>query len=254
MNGASERVNIIGVGVSPLTMGEAVQTIDAWIQTDQRQYVCVSNVHTLMESYRHVQLRGVHNAAGMVTPDGMPLVWLSRLRGYPQTERVYGPDLLMAVCEASQDKGYKHFFYGGAPGIAEQLISNLRARFPALEVVGYDAPPFRPLTDEEKEATIAQINAAAPHIVWVGLGAPKQEYWMSTYRARLNAPVLIGVGAAFDFHAGNKPQAPLWMQRNGLEWTFRLMSEPRRLWRRYLINNPLFLMLAAAQLLGLKRF
>jgi N-acetylglucosaminyldiphosphoundecaprenol N-acetyl-beta-D-mannosaminyltransferase len=177
----------------------------------------------------------------LVTPDGMPLVWLSRLMGFRDVERVYGPDLMLAVCERSTARGYRHFFYGGAPGVAEKLVVRLQSRFPGLQVAGIDSPPFRHLTLQEDRAVVEHINTARPDIVWVGIGTPKQERWMAMHVGQLSAPVLIGVGAAFDFHAGLKKQAPRWMQRSGLEWSFRLMTEPRRLGRRYLINIPWFL-------------
>lgn len=249
-----ERVNILGVGISPLTRDQAVATIDGWIAHRERQYVCVSGIHGVMESQRDERLRAIHNAAGMVTPDGMPLVWLSRLKGFPFVERVYGPDLLLACCQRSVTTGYRHFFYGGAAGVPERLIQRLQARFPGLEVVGGYSPPFRALTTAEDAEVVRRINAAEPDVVWVGLSTPKQERWMSEHRDRLAAPVFIGVGAAFDFHAGLKPQAPRWMQRNGLEWLFRLWKEPRRLWRRYLRNNPLFVWHVLLQGLGVRQY
>jgi len=211
-------------------------------------------VHTVMECQRDPALKRIHNRSGMTTPDGMPLVWLSRLHGHRHVSRVYGPDLLIAVCQESIRAGYRHFFYGGAEGVPEALAAALLRRFPGLVVAGTYSPPFRPLTPEEDEQIVAMINRARPDIVWVGLGAPKQEYWMAEHVGRLEAPVMVGVGAAFDFHSGRKKQAPRWMQRSGLEWLFRLLTEPRRLWRRYLINNPLFLWLVALQLLGLRRY
>jgi N-acetylglucosaminyldiphosphoundecaprenol N-acetyl-beta-D-mannosaminyltransferase len=184
----------------------------------------------------------------------MPLVWLSRLQGFHHVERVYGPDLMLALCERLAAKGYRHFFYGGAEGVPEQLASVLQKRFPGLQVAGTFSPPFRSLTADEDDRIVQMINAAAPDIVWVGLSTPKQERWMAGHRERLTAPVLIGVGAAFDFLTGRKPQAPRWMQRAGLEWLFRLLTEPRRLWRRYLINNPLFVALVVLQALGVRRY
>jgi len=190
----------------------------------------------------------------MTAPDGMPLVWLSRLHGQKHVSRVYGPDLMLAVCEASVDRGYTHYFYGGAEGVTEALAHRLVSRFPGLQVVGTYSPPFRPLFPDEDEAIVQLVNEANPDIVWIGLSTPKQEYWMAEHVGRLEAPVMVGVGAAFDFHSGRKKQAPRWMQRSGLEWLFRLLTEPRRLWKRYLINNPLFLWLVALQLLGLRRY
>jgi N-acetylglucosaminyldiphosphoundecaprenol N-acetyl-beta-D-mannosaminyltransferase len=235
-------------------MAMALHTLDDWIARCDPHYVCVTTVHGVMESQRDPALQQIHNRAGMVTPDGMPLVWLSRLMGFGYVDRVYGPDLMLAVCQGSVEKGYRHFFYGGAPGVAETLATRLQAQFPGLQVVGVDAPPFQPLSPAEDHAAAEHINAARPDIVWVGISTPKQEHWMASHIGRVSAPVLIGVGAAFDFHAGLKKQAPRWVQRSGLEWLFRLAMEPRRLWRRYLINNPWFLWLILHQLVGRRTY
>jgi N-acetylglucosaminyldiphosphoundecaprenol N-acetyl-beta-D-mannosaminyltransferase len=247
---ALSRANILGIGVSAINMEMALHTIEDWIGCGEPHYICVTGVHGVMESQHDEALRGIHNAAGMVTPDGMPLVWLSRLMGFRHVERVYGPDLMLAVCQRSAEQGYRQFFYGGGPGVAEKLVCQLQMRFPALQVADFYSPPFRALSPEEDEAVVDRINAARADILWVGISTPKQERWMADHVGRLNAPVLIGVGAAFDFHAGLKKQAPRWMQKNGLEWLFRLAQEPRRLWRRYLINNPRFLWLVMLQALG----
>lgn len=244
------RVDVLGVGVSAINVPAALATFDRWIARGERQYVCISGVHGVMESLRDPSLREIHNDAGLVTPDGMPLVWLSRLAGQTQVTRVYGPDLMLAYCAHGVSLGRRHYFYGGNDGVPELLADRLRARVPGLDVVGTYSPPFRALTAEEDEAIVTRINAAEPDVVWIGLSTPKQERWMAAHRARLHAPVLVGVGAAFDFHAGLKRQAPRWMQRSGLEWAFRLASEPRRLGRRYLVNNPLFVWHVARQLLG----
>jgi N-acetylglucosaminyldiphosphoundecaprenol N-acetyl-beta-D-mannosaminyltransferase len=190
----------------------------------------------------------------MVTPDGMPLVWLSRLWGNPSVQRVCGPDLLPACCARGVRTGLRHFFYGAAEGVAGRLAERLRSRFPGLAVVGTYSPPYRPLTAAEDEEVVQRINDAEPDIVWVGLSTPKQERWMAAHVGRLSAPVLLGVGAAFDIHAGLVPRAPGWIQRTGLEWLFRLGAEPRRLWRRYLINNPAFVWHVALQATGIARY
>jgi len=248
------RANILGVGISALTMQRALEVIDSWIAERQRQYVCVATVHSVMEAHQDPEFRAILNRSGLTTPDGMPLVWLSRYLGFRWVERVYGPDLLLAVAEFGVLRGYRHFFYGGAPGVAERLAERLQARFPGIVIVGTYSPPFRPLTPEEDAFVVELINRSQPDIIWVGLGCPKQERWMAEYRERLEAPVLIGVGAAFDFHAGFKRQAPRWMQRHGLEWLFRLAQEPGRLWRRYLVYNPWFVLLVALQLAGIRRY
>ncbi len=247
-----ERVDILSVGVSAVNMTQALDTIEGWIAHSQPNYVCVTGVHGVMESQRDESLRHIHNTAGLVTPDGMPLVWLSRLQGRRHVERVYGPDLMLELCERSTLKGYRHFLYGGSEDALEQLASNLQQRFPELQVVGKYSPPFRLLTDDEDNQVVQMINETDPDIVWVGLSTPKQERWMASHIRRLTAPVLLGVGAAFDFHAGLKKQAPYWMQRSGLEWLFRLATEPRRLGPRYLVNNPLFILLMLRQMLSLK--
>jgi len=247
------RVNVLGVGVSAINIADALANIDRWIATGAHRYVCVTGVHGVMESQRDPALRDIHNRAGLVTPDGMPLVWLSWLHGHDQVERVYGPDLMLACCAASVTKGYRHFFYGGGTGVPELLVARLQQRFPGLTVAGTWSPPFRELSEAEEEALSARIAAARPDIVWVGLSTPKQERWMARYVGRLRVPVLIGVGAAFDMHAGVKKQAPRWMQRSGLEWLFRLATEPRRLGRRYLINNPWFVWRLLLQSAGMVR-
>lgn len=251
---APSRVNILGVGVSAINMDIALEVIEDWIVRREPHYVCVTTVHGVMECQKDPDLRLILNSSGLTTPDGMPLVWLSRLHGYRHVDRVYGPDLMLALCERSASKGYRHFFYGGAPGVPERLAANLRRRFPGLPVVGFYSPPFRPLTPEEDEEIVRMINEVGPDIVWIGLSTPKQERWMAAHIGRIAAPVLIGAGAAFDFLAGTKRQAPRWMQRHGLEWLFRLYQEPRRLWYRYLVYNPLFLFCLSLQWTGLKRY
>jgi N-acetylglucosaminyldiphosphoundecaprenol N-acetyl-beta-D-mannosaminyltransferase len=235
------RVDVLGVGVSAIDMEQALAVIEGWIASREQHYVCITGVHGVMESQRDEQLRQIHNQAGLVTPDGMPLVWLSHLRGHRHVRRVYGPDLMLACCARSVTRNYSHFFYGGADGVPARLAARLSARYPGLRVAGTYSPPYRALTPDEDEAIVARINDARPDVVWVGLSTPKQEWWMHRHVGRLQSPVLVGVGAAFDFHAGVKRQAPYWMQRSGLEWMFRLLSEPRRLGPRYLVNNPTFL-------------
>lgn len=234
------RVDVLGVHISALTMPTAVAEISRWIQTREQHYVCVTGVHGVMESQRDPELAAIHNASGLTTPDGMPMVWAARRAGRTETERVYGPDLMLALCEKAAAEGWRSYFYGGKQGIPEQLADRLSQRFPGLPVAGTWSPPFRQLTPAEDDEVVERINRTGADIVWVGLSTPKQERWMAAHLGRLTAPVLIGVGAAFDIHAGALPQAPRWMQRSGLEWLYRLAREPRRLWRRYLTNNPRF--------------
>jgi N-acetylglucosaminyldiphosphoundecaprenol N-acetyl-beta-D-mannosaminyltransferase len=248
------RANILGVGVSSLNMLTAVSAIEQWILSGERHYVCITSVHGVIESQHDESLRRIHNNAGMVTADGMPLVWVSRLMGFHRTERVYGPDLMLAVCDRAQQRGFGHFFYGGGPGVTQRLIERLSKRYPALKVAGSYSPPFRPLTADEDRNVVEQINSSGADIVWVGLSTPKQERWMAGHVEKLDAAVMVGVGAAFDFNAGLKKQAPRWMGRAGLEWTFRLATEPRRLWSRYLKCNPTFVALVGMQLLRLRHY
>jgi N-acetylglucosaminyldiphosphoundecaprenol N-acetyl-beta-D-mannosaminyltransferase len=246
----TQRSDILGVAVSAVNPQMVLEIVNEWIHSGQGQYVCVTGVHGVIESYRKVTIRDIHNAAGLVVPDGMPLVWLGRLRGFPHVERVYGPDLMLNLCEESLKHGYRNFFYGGAPGVAERLADRLQSRFPGLKIAGTYSPPFRALRPEEDDEISGAINRVRPDIVWVGMSTPKQETWMAQHVDRLRPCVLIGVGAAFDFHAGLKRQAPRWMMRAGLEWLFRLSHEPLRLAPRYLINNPMFLWLIALQMAG----
>jgi N-acetylglucosaminyldiphosphoundecaprenol N-acetyl-beta-D-mannosaminyltransferase len=248
------RVNVLGVGVSPINMSLALETLQRWIAQRESQYVSVCNVHTVMECRRDPRLRAIVNAAGMTTPDGMPLVWLARLAGQHHVARVYGPDLLLAELQSSLASGHRHFFYGGRAGVADRLAAAMRVRFPGIQIAGTYAPPMASAQELCTDEAAAAINAAGADIVWVGVSSPKQEFWMACMRPMLQAPVLIGIGAAFDFHSGSVAQAPRWMQRAGLEWLFRLLTDPRRLWRRYLIDNPWFVFELGRQKLGLKRF
>jgi N-acetylglucosaminyldiphosphoundecaprenol N-acetyl-beta-D-mannosaminyltransferase len=248
------RTNVLGVGISLINMDIALDRLDRWVAERAREYVTICTVHTVMDCRRDERLRQIVNAGGMTTPDGMPLVWLSRLAGHRYVSRVYGPDLMLAEMAASQARAHRHFFYGGQEGVADRLAASMRRRFPGVSIVGTLTPPMGTAEELCNARTAAAINAAQPDIVWVGLTAPKQERWMACMRPQLEASVLIGVGAAFDFHTGRVAQAPRWMQRAGLEWLFRLLHEPRRLWRRYLIDNPWFLWELARQKLGLKRY
>ena len=247
----TERVNILGVGVSAINMEQALATIDGWVASRAREYVCVCPVHSIMECRRSEEVRRTFNQAGMVTPDGMPLVWVARALGHHNVGRVYGPDLMLAVLRRER---HRHFFYGGGPGVAERLAGAVMTRYPKLEVAGFIEPPFAPLDELCTPAVAQAINAGSADIVWVGMSSPKQDLWMTRMRPLLDAPVLIAVGAAFDFHTGRVRQAPAWIQRSGLEWLFRLGTEPRRLWRRYLVDNPWFVWELFLQSTRLKRF
>lgn len=238
--GPIDRIDVLGVGVSAIDMAAAVAEITRWIEQREQHYVCVTGVHGVMESQDDPALRDIHNASGLTTPDGMPMVWAGRRAGAGHMSRVYGPDLMLELLEMAAQRGWSSYFYGAADGVPEVLAGRMSARFPGLKVAGTYSPPFRAMTAAEDAEIVAQINAAQPDIVWVGLSTPKQERWMAAHVGQLSAPVMIGVGAAFDIHAGLLPQAPPWLQQRGLEWAYRLVKEPRRLWRRYLRNNPRF--------------
>ncbi len=243
--GAAEgipRVDILGVHVSAIDMDLALDEIERWVTQSEPHYVCVTGVHGVMESQRDAGLREIHNRSGLTTPDGMPMVWLGKRAGATWMRRVYGPDLMLALAERAAERGWSSFFYGGKEGVPDILGARLVERFPGFRVAGTWSPPFRPLTPEEDAELIERIDGSGATLVWVGLSTPKQERWMAAHAGRLRAPVLLGVGAAFDIHAGTLRQAPPWMQRNGLEWLYRLYREPRRLARRYLSNNPRFVL------------
>ena len=248
------RVNILGVGVNSIDLAQAVATLDRWREKGRRDYVCCVSVHGLVTAQRDPEIRSALNRSGLATEDGMPLVWWCRHSGQGRAGRVCGSDLMDAMCALGVQRGHRHYFYGGSPLVLEQLVVRLTLRFPGLTIAGYRSPPFRPLTDEEDAADVAAINEARPDYVWVGLGMPKQEKWMASHVGRINATALLGVGAAFDFHAGTKARAPVWMQRSGFEWLFRLLSEPRRLAHRYLIDNSIFVARTVQMLMGRKSY
>jgi N-acetylglucosaminyldiphosphoundecaprenol N-acetyl-beta-D-mannosaminyltransferase len=249
-----KRVNVLGVGLSVINRQTALQLALDALGRGARGYISVTGVHGVIEAQDDAVFRDILNSSFLCTPDGMPMVWMGRLAGHREMDRVYGPDFMLDVCAASVERGIRHFLYGGAPGVAATLKQRLEARFPGLQVVGTYEPPFRPLNQAEAEELRHQVEAARPDVLWVGLSTPKQERFMAEYLPRLQVTLMAGVGAAFDFHTGRIRQAPHWMQRCGLEWFFRLCQEPRRLWRRYLKNNPRFVALALGQLLRIKKY
>jgi len=237
-----DRVNILGVGVNTVNMEMALEEIEGWIAERKHNFVLNVPAHCIVECLRDDNLRKIYNRAGLVNPDGMPIAWIARWMGHRHVSQVCGPDLMLTLCERSVSKGYRHYLYGGwPPAVVEQLGSRLEEKFPGIQIVGKFAPPFRPLSDAEDAEVTAMINRANPDIVWIGLGAAKEEFWAESHLHRVTAPALIGVGAAFDFHAGIKSRAPRWMSQAGLEWFFRVLSEPRRLAPRYLKDNPVFI-------------
>lgn len=236
-------------------IADVVDQMKEWIRGKKGCHsIAATGMHGIVEAQHDPELKQILNATDLVVPDGMPLVWLGRRRGHSLPQRVYGPDLLLAFCEETQAQGYRHFFYGGEPGVPEQLAGSLKRRFPGIQVAGTFSPPFRPLSPEEDDEIVAMISRAAPDVLWVGLGAPKQERWMHEHRRKLSVPVVVGVGAAFDMISGRRRQAPRWMREHGLEWLFRLCQEPRRLWRRYLIYGTQFVVWIVLETLGLRKF
>ncbi|MDI3340507.1 MAG: WecB/TagA/CpsF family glycosyltransferase [Sphaerobacter sp.] len=239
---------ILGTRVDATSYAAAVDQVIAWARAGESRYVCVSTVHMVMEGHDRAEFQRIINTADLVTPDGMPLVWGLKLLGIASASRVYGPDLTPLVCARAAQEGIPVGFYGATPEVLDRTIANLTARYPGLRVAYRHSPPFRPLTPAEEAQELAAIRASGARILFVGLGCPKQERWMAARRGQVDA-VMLGVGAAFDFLAGRKRQAPDLLQSLGLEWLFRLATEPRRLWRRYLYHNPRFVVLFAAQVL-----
>jgi N-acetylglucosaminyldiphosphoundecaprenol N-acetyl-beta-D-mannosaminyltransferase len=232
---------------------DACRRVARWAHEERSAYVCVASVHMTMETYDSTAFRQIVNEADLVTPDGRPLVWALKGLGVRGAEQVRGTDLTMHVVHRAAQQSVPIGLYGGTPELLETLVQMLEARFPKLQVACRIAPPFRPLTPEEDQAVTQEIVASGARILFVGIGCPKQERWMAAHKGRIPA-VMLGVGAAFDFHTGRVRQAPRWMQVAGLEWAFRLLMEPRRLWKRYYNHNPRFVWLFLLQLLGLRRF
>ncbi|MFK7601252.1 WecB/TagA/CpsF family glycosyltransferase [Deinococcus sp. SM5_A1] len=243
--------SILGMRVDVTTYADATARVMDWARSGQGHYVCASNVHMVMETSDSAEFRDVVNRADLVTSDGVPLVWALKAMGVPHAERVYGPTLMLHVCEAAAREGVPIALYGGTPESLEEFVVFLHAHYPGIEIACLIAPPFRPPTAEEDALYTQQINDSGARIVFVGIGCPKQERWMAAHTGRLDA-VLLGMGAAFDFHSGRVRQAPAAMQKLGLEWLFRLIMEPRRLWKRYAKHNPRFVGKFMLQLLGQK--
>ncbi|HEY2638019.1 MAG TPA: WecB/TagA/CpsF family glycosyltransferase [Solirubrobacteraceae bacterium] len=251
---APPSASLLGLPLALTDYEATLDWIDGAVEARARGYICVANVHTVMESREDAELRSAVLNSSMTVPDGQPLVWALNAFGGDLDDRVYGPELMARACERAATTGQRMYLYGGRnQGALVQLALNLRQRYPGLRIVGGYAPPFRELNEDERAAVATDINESDADIVWVGIGVPKQEKWMAAMRDSLDTPVLIGVGAAFDFHAGLVPQAPRWMQYAGLEWVFRLAQEPRRLWRRYVRYNPLFVVSFAREWLAHRR-
>jgi N-acetylglucosaminyldiphosphoundecaprenol N-acetyl-beta-D-mannosaminyltransferase len=248
------RANVLGVGVHAVDMRSAVQMIAEAVKEHRPGYVCATSVHGVMEAQHDSALRNVLSNAFLVVPDGMPTVWIGRLQGLRNMRRVFGPDLMLAVFGDPALRNCRHFLYGGDSGVAQELQASLQRRFPYAHIVGTYTPPFRPLNQSEDNELRELIQQLHPDILWVGLSTPKQERFMAEYLPRLDTTLMIGVGAAFDYHTGRLKDSPRWMKQLGLQWLHRLVQEPKRLWKRYLINNPLFLSQAILQMTGIRRF
>lgn len=246
---------VLGVGVDVALIPNVVWQMEKWIyEKGACHSIAATSMHGIVEAQHDSGFKEILNATDLVVPDGMPLVWLARLRGCDSPRRVYGPDLMFAFCKQTEGQGYSHFFYGGESGVADRLAESLKLCFPGMQVAGTYSPPFRPLSKKEDEEIVAMISRASPDVLWVGLGAPKQECWMHEHRNKLTVPVMVSVGAAFDVLSGRKKQAPRWMREHGLEWLFRFCQEPRRLWRRYLIYGTQFIAYLVLESLDLKKF
>lgn len=238
---------IIGIRTDAQTFDGASEQLFDWLSGTGKHYVSTATVYTLMMAYQSEPVRLALAEADMVTADGMPLVWLQRAAGYTDAERVYGPDVLLQLCKLSNQRGGRHYFWGGLPGVAQKLADNLTKMYSHLEIAGACSPGNEVMSRLPDSKVVQMLNEANADVIWVGLGSPKQDLWMHAYRPYLKAPLLVGVGAAFDFLAGVKPQAPQWMQQSGLEWLYRLVTEPRRMWRRYLVYNPWFVALVISE-------
>jgi N-acetylglucosaminyldiphosphoundecaprenol N-acetyl-beta-D-mannosaminyltransferase len=240
--------DLLGVPVAMVDYDRAMAVMDELVETRERGYVCAAPVHALMEARDHPEVLDALSGSTLVVPDGMPLVWAANLLGEDLRDRVYGPELMLRYSDRCAERGYRVWLYGGRDqGSLVQLALSMRRRHSGIKIVGGYSPPFRPLTEEEERDVAQQINEARPDVLWVGIGVPKQEKWMARMRDRLDVPVMCGVGAAFDFHAGRISMAPRWMQERGLEWIYRIAQEPRRLLPRYLYTNPRFVAAFARQ-------
>lgn len=247
--------NVLGVRVSAVDLKSAVELSDQWIRSGKGHgYICATGVHGVMEAHADAEIRRILNGALINVPDGMPMSWVGHLQGLRNMDRVFGPDLMMAICRLSVERGYRNFLYGGKPGVASFLSETLQAKIPGLQVVGTYTPPFRSLTSDEETEVLAQVRKARPDILWVGLSTPKQERFMAQYVDYFQVPLMVGVGAAFDFHTGSIRDCSAWVKRSGFQWLHRLMQDPSHLWKRYLRNNPAFLWHIALQLLRLRQY
>jgi len=250
---ADDYVSILGVKVHATSMDRAVSRIQSALANGERGYICVTGVQGVMEAQSDSNLKRIINGALLNIPDGRPTVWVGWLRGFFKMRQVTGPCMMLEISKLSRQKGYTHFFYGGNDGVADQLKNSLTQRFPGMNVVGTYTPPFRPLNADEEAALIRMVGELKPDFFWVGLSTPKQERFMDQYISKLDAKLMVGVGAAFDIHTGRIKDAPYWMKVTGLQWIHRIYQDPARLWKRYLVNNPKFVYRITLELLGLAK-
>ena len=233
--------SVLGAHIDAMSWNDAINCLIGWVRAHESRYVCICNVHSVVTAYQDNVFKSVLNQADMATPDGAPVAWALRKTGFAGQQRINGPDLMWRYCQRAETIGQSVYFYGSTVDTLALLLARLKADFPKLIIGGHYSPPFLALTEDEDAAVVERINASSAGMVFVSLGCPKQEMWMAAHRGKINA-VMIGVGAAFDYHAGTIKRAPLWMQYAGLEWFYRLVSEPRRLWRRYLVTNTVYMM------------
>ena len=246
-------INIYGMKVDMVQIPEVIEAMEGWIRNRSfGNYIVISNANDVTISRGNSKVKQAVNESSLSVPDGFSLIMLGRMHGYPLKKRVYGPDLMFEFLRVSESRGYSHFFYGASEDALEKLKISLKEKFPSLKIAGFYSPPFRDISEAEDEEIVERINKASPDVLWVGLGCPKQQLWMQKHKDKLKVPVMVGVGAAFDFFAGTKLQAPRWVRDNGFEWLFRLVTEPRRLWKRYLIGNTLFLAFFLRELIRVK--
>ena len=250
----TEQVNVLGVGVHPIDMEKAALILEARIREGRKGYVCLAGVHGIMEAQRDPGLKSIYAQAALVAPDGMPTVWIGQAQGFREMQRVFGPDLMIEILVREEFRNCVHFLCGGESGVAEKLRDELLRRFPWAKIVGTYSPPFRPMTPEEERELTERVRSLQPDIIWVGISTPKQEKFMARYLPILDTKLMIGVGAAFLFHTGAIRDSPQWVKRAGLQWLHRLLQEPSRLWKRYLLNNPLFLVSVLLQNLRLRNY
>ena len=250
----AERVNVLGVGVHAVDMKSTVSLFETRIRNGGKGYVCLTGVHGIMEAQGDPSLKSIFAEALLVAPDGMPTVWMGHMQGFPEMQRVFGPDLMVDIIGREEFRSCTHFFCGGEPGVAESLRDAMLQRFPWVQIAGTYSPPFRPMTAIEESELEAKVRSLRPDIIWVGLSTPKQERFMARYLPVLDTKLMIGVGAAFLFHTGVIKDSPKWVKQAGLQWLHRLLQEPARLWKRYLLNNSRFVFCALLQFVGLKHY